>query len=228
MIQRQLDNIFHDSNEIEQELYIPLLTSIPYIKKYNYKRSLYKLFKAVKPLNSLVITSSSPSEGKSLVNLLFARLIAGLGKRVLLIDADMRRPQLHHNLDLHNNLGLSHLLVDETLDWRDVTQDLREIEGFHVIAAGSKPETSLNSHRLQSVLGKITDSEEFDIVLIDTPPVMLFEDSALIGKCCDGLVLVVSINKVYRNLPAKSLKKLKENGVIPVGMVTNLVNLHRP
>lgn len=161
------------------------------------------LFKAVKPLNSLVITSSSPSEGKSLVNLLFTRLITGLGKRVLLIDADMRRPQLHYRLDLHNNLGLSHLLVDESLDWRDVIQ---EIEGFHVITAGSKPETSLNSHRLQSVLGKITDSEEFDIVLIDTPPVMLFEDSALIGKCCDGLVLVVSINKVYRNLPAKSLK----------------------
>ncbi|MFS6828120.1 hypothetical protein [Cyanobium sp. ATX-6F1] len=90
----------------------------------------------------MAFTSSVPSEGKSLLNVLLAKTLSELGQRVLLVDADLRKPQIHHRLGLDNLRGLSNLLTEEAIDWRELLQEVPNYPGWSVITAGRRPRSA--------------------------------------------------------------------------------------
>ena len=205
--------------------------------EYNYQRFFYqesfrnlytslRFLNSEKPIKSIVLTSSLPAEGKSLVNCLLAKTLSEMGQRVLLIDGDLRKPQLHVRIGLNNLRGLSNLITDSHLDWRETLQTVKGYEGWSVITAGTRPPDPtrlLSSKRLHELVQDIEGSEQFDVVLFDTPPVIGLSDAALIAQHCDGLMLLVSLSKVDRSLPKESLRRITASGSQLLGVVTNSV-----
>ena len=114
-------------------------------QRFFYQEAFRNLFTSIRflnsdqPLHSIALTSSLPSEGKTLVNALLAKTLSEMGQRVLLIDSDMRKPQVHVRLGLNNLKGLSNLLTDSDGDWRNVIQPVQGYEGWSVITAGRRP-----------------------------------------------------------------------------------------
>ncbi len=201
-------------------------------QRFYYQEAFRNLFTSIRflssdqPLRTLALTSSLPAEGKTLVNALLAKTLSEMGQRVLLVDADMRKPQLHHRLGLNNLTGLSNLLTEANLHWRDVLQPVEGYDNWRVITAGTRPPDTprlLSSRRMQDLVHELADSDQFDLVLFDTPPVLGLADAALVAQHLDGLILLVSIAGVDRDLPKESISRIRSSGAQFLGVVTNAV-----
>ncbi len=176
------------------------------------------------PLKTIALTSSLPAEGKSLVNVLLAKTISEMGLRVLQVDADMRKPQLHYRLGLNNLTGLSNLITDENLNWTKVLQNVPDYDNWKLISAGTLPPDPtrlLSSKEMNKLVKKFSEEGEFDIILIDTPPILGLADSSLVASHCDGLLLLIGLNKVDRSLPKESVNRVQDNGGQIIGIITN-------
>ena len=160
-IKEKLDNYYHDESEIKNEFDQVILGSIPYIKELknvkeetkSFRDTLLKLEKVEsfflieesfrnfytslkylssdRPIKSLSITSSIPSEGKTINSLFLAKVLCDIGKKVLIVDADMRNPQINDSLLLDNIKGLSNLLIDKETNWKDCIQTVSWIEKIY-------------------------------------------------------------------------------------------------
>ncbi len=207
------------------------------VKRSGYQRFFYQeafrnLFTSLrflnsdKPLRSVALTSSIPAEGKSLVNVLLAKTLAEMGQKVLLVDADMRKPQLHHRLGLNNLVGLSNLLTEDDLHWREVVQVVSGYESWSVLTAGRRPPDParlLSSSRMHQLSANLATSQAFDIILYDCPPILGLADAVLIAEQLDGLMLLVSLDRVDRGLPREALARIHSSGVPLLGLVTNAI-----
>ena len=139
------------------------------------------------------MTSSIAAEGKSLLNILHAKTFADSGQKDLLINADLRKPQLHTRLGTNNLRGLSNVLTDKKLSWEDVVINLPNNKNFYLIPAGSRPPDPtkiLNSLRMKEIVDDLRMSKKFDMVIFDTPPILGLADTALLSNYVDGVVLV--------------------------------------
>jgi polysaccharide biosynthesis transport protein len=179
-----------------------------------------------RPLRSIALTSSVPAEGKSLIGVLLAKTLSELGQRVLLVDADLRKPQLHHGLGLDNLTGLSDLLTDEgdDKDWRTVVQAVPNASGWDVITAGRTPPDPprlLSSKRMGHLVEAIAGSGSYDLIIYDTPPALGLADAALVAEQLDGLIMLVSLSRVERNLPKEAISRIRQAGAPVLGLVTN-------
>jgi succinoglycan biosynthesis transport protein ExoP len=201
-------------------------------QRFFYQEAFRNLFTSLRflntgqPLKSVALTSSLPEEGKSLVNVLLAKTLSEMGQRVLIIDADLRKPQLHHRLGINNLTGLSNLLTDDNLHWRDAVQSVPGYDDWSVISAGRRPPDPtrlLSSDRMHRLVTELTNSAEFDLVLFDTPPVLGLADAALVAEHCDGLMLLVSLGRVDRSLPREAINRIRSSGAPLLGIVTNSV-----
>ncbi|MCP9849806.1 polysaccharide biosynthesis tyrosine autokinase [Cyanobium sp. Morenito 9A2] len=199
-------------------------------QRFFYQEALRNLYTSLRflhtdrPLVSVALTSSVPAEGKSLLNVLLAKTLSELGQRVLLVDADLRKPQIHHRLGLDNLRGLTNLLTEEGLDWRDVVQEVPDYPGWSVITAGRRPPDPprlLGSERMGALVHDIGTSGVFDLVLYDTPPALGLADAALVAQHLEGIVLLVTLNRVDRSLPAEAVDRINDAGVPLLGIVTN-------
>lgn len=176
------------------------------------------------PLRSIALTSSVPAEGKSLVVVLLAKTLSELGQRVLLVDADMRKPQMHHRLGVNNLIGLSNLLTDEALDWRSCTQPVPNHRDWDVISAGRMPPDPprlLSSRRMADLVQILANSGAYDMILYDTPPALGLADAALVAEQLDGLIMLVSLSRVDRRMPREATRRIRQAGVPVLGVVTN-------
>jgi capsular exopolysaccharide synthesis family protein len=165
-----------------------------------------------------------PGEGKSLVLVLLAKTLSELGQRVLVVDADLRKPQLHHRLGLNNLQGLTNLLTEEQRPWRDVVQAVPDYPNWDVITAGRRPPDPprlLSSARIGELVREIAETGGYDLVLYDTPPALGLADSSLVAEHLDGILLLVSLGKVDRRLPAEALQRIQAAGAPLLGVVTN-------
>ena len=156
---------------------------------------------------SLLITSPSASEGKSTTALVLARNFAQLGKRVLLIEGDLRNPSLHRMLGLPTELGLSNLLSGGS-SLGDVTQSTDD-ENLHVILAGPLPPNPaelLSGSKFVSAL--IVASERYDQVIVDGPPVLGLADSPILANVVEGTLLVVTSGNTRISTAGVALKRL--------------------
>ena len=201
-------------------------------KHNHYEESFRNLFTSLRFLNSdnplkvLAITSSLLGEGKSLVNVLLAKTLSEMGQRVLLIDADLRKPQLHSRLGLNNLNGLTNLLANDSQSWHNLMQQVPGHNDWYVITAGSRspdPARLLSSKRMQNFVSEISDSGEFDLILFDTPPVLGLADTALVAEHCDGVILLVSLDLVDRGLPKEAANRVILSGAPLLGAVTNAI-----
>ena len=201
-------------------------------QRFFYQEAFRNLFTSLrflnsdKPLRTIALTSSLPAEGKSLVITLLAKTLAEMGQRVLLIDADLRKPQLHTRLGLNNLRGLSNLLTDELTDWHQALEPIDGYEGWSVMTAGRRPPDPtrlLSSKRMHQLVENLVSSGEFDLILFDTPPSLGLADSALIAEHCDGLMLLVSLNRVDRSLPKEAVNRIRSSGAPLLGIVTNAI-----
>ena len=196
-------------------------------------RNLYtslRFLSSDKPLRSIALTSSMPAEGKSLINVLLAKTLSEMGQRVLLIDADLRKPQLHHRLGVNNLVGLSNLLTEDDLHWRQALQPVANHDTWWVIPAGRVPPDPtrlLSSARMGQLVRDLADSGEFDLIVYDTPPVLGLADAALVAEQIDGLMLLVSLDRVDRSLPKEAVARIRSSGAPLLGLVTNAVKEQR-
>jgi succinoglycan biosynthesis transport protein ExoP len=175
----------------------------------------------------IAVTSSQPLEGKTTTACNLAMALALGGSRVLLIDADMRRPGLHKTIGLQNSLGLSHLLVGQSRV-REVVQRTREPNLFVITAGRTPPNPSelLASERMDHLLANLAKGP-FDWVVIDTPPVLAVTDAVIIGQKVGTVVFVIGSEMTRRVHAEHALETLQSVRIRSIGAVLNRVDFDR-
>jgi capsular exopolysaccharide synthesis family protein len=173
------------------------------------------------------VTSSQPLEGKTTTACNISLALALAGSRVLLIDADMRRPALHRAMGLPNVRGLSHLLVGQSRV-REVVQRTREPNLFVVTAGPTPPNPSelLGSDRMNQLLANLATGP-FEWVVIDTPPVLAVTDAAVLAPKLGGVVFVIGSEMTRRVHAERALDSLRAGRTRGIGAVLNRVDLDR-
>ena len=184
------------------------------------------LLSSAEQLRTVVVTSPSAGEGKSTTAGNLASVLAQLGRRVLLVDGDLRKPRQHEILEISNRVGLVTCLTGQA-DPDDIVA-ATEIENLFVVPAGpSSPNPSelLGSERMKEVLGHYQSS--FDLVIFDTPPVLAVSDAILLGSECQGVIFCISAGSTLREDARAGMERLLLAGVKVLGTVLNRYQ-HRP
>ena len=194
----------------------------PGAEAYRVIRTGIQFAQAGKELKTIAITSCTPNEGKSMTVANLAIVLTQAGKSVLLIDCDMRNPTVHKNFNLSNKVGLSSCISMGTAV-ADAVQ-ATGIEGLDALTAGvipPNPSELLGSERMQNILQRA--KEEYDYVLIDTPPVLPVTDSLVLGRMVDGLILVIDSGEIKVEMAREVKNQLVHAGANILGVVLNKV-----
>ena len=194
----------------------------PAAEAYRMLRTNLQFSSPDKPLQSLVVTSSTPSEGKSTTAINLAVTFAQTDSKVLLVDADMRKPTVHKVLGLNNSRGLSNVIVGES-EIHDAVQACW-VDNLSVITSGPippNPAELLNSKRARQIFAKL--EEYYDMVIIDAPPVAATSDSMILSSMASGVLLVVSYGQVAKDLAKGVVDQLNKVKANVLGVVMNRV-----
>jgi len=173
------------------------------------------------PIHSLVISSALDKDGKSTVATHLAQAAAAMGRRVLLVDADLRLPRVHTMLGLPNEQGLSNV-ISTNLPVLEVVQRAPLWNNLFVLTSGQippDPTKLLSSKKMQNIMEQLR--QEFDLVIYDTPPLLGLADSSLLATYTNGIVLVVQMDKTDRSVLMQALDQLKFSRANVLGMVGN-------
>ena len=239
-MREKLENIFSSPEQIEQELDLPVIGILPKVTEQEIKR-LFKnrnstMSEAVRSLRtslqfadvegepkSLVITSSAPGEGKSTTTANLALEFAALGRNVMLVDADFRKPRLHRLFATDNTMGLSNLLAGASSK-ENLPELFRRtaVPKLTLMTAGSVSNNSpdlLVSKRMSQFLRFCT--QHYDIVIFDSPPIMGLSDPLILSRIVEGTVLIVSADCTRRDSVNEALKRLRAAGGEILGVVLN-------
>lgn len=211
----------------------------PAAEQYRKIRTNIEFSSADKKINSLVVTSSGPSEGKTTTAANLAIVFANAGNRVVLVDADLRRPNVALSFRVPNVDGLSNYLAEKNsiggsflsekdLETAYLTQGdtqlgsrliVTSVENLYLMPSGPippNPSELLNSRRMQDLVNIL--SESFDLVIFDMPPVVMVTDAQILSSYVDGTILVVRerVSKKQAVLEAKKLLDMVQANVIGV------------
>jgi succinoglycan biosynthesis transport protein ExoP len=173
----------------------------------------------------LVLTSPDPGAGKTTVTSNLGMATAEIGRRVLLIDADLRRPRLHRLFEIPNSFGLTDILrITTPLDEIPVNQLVRQtkIPGLFLVPSGPTTDgltSLLYSPRLSEFLQRV--AKEFDLVLIDAPPMLHFADARVLGRHSDGVILVLRAGQTKRDAAMLARQRFDEDGTSVLGTILN-------
>lgn len=171
---------------------------------------------------SIVVTSSIEGEGKSFFAVNLAIAIANEGKKVLLIDGDLRRPNVHNQVNITNNIGLTTLLVGE-IDVKNI-QMASGIEGLTVIPSGPIPPDPARLVESKKMHQLVRDMEGiYDLVIIDTPPILAASDAIHFGGWTDGTIIVIESRKANRRHLPEVFELIKHANINIIGAVLNKV-----
>jgi capsular exopolysaccharide synthesis family protein len=195
----------------------------PVAEAYRHLRTSILLSTAGRPPRTLLITSSVPSEGKTTTAVNTAISLAQTGSKVLIIDADMRRPRIHSIFNLSNQTGLSALLSSEVVE-SDISEAIQHEErsGLYVLTAGPVPPNPaelIGSEQMIRLINLV--SPMFTHVIIDSPPIAAFTDGVLIAAMVEGVLLVVHSGKSSRKVVARARRLLLDVGGRIIGVVLN-------
>ncbi len=182
-----------------------------------------------KPVQTILITSSSPSEGKTTLASNLAVVMAQTGRRTVLVDADLRRPNVHKIFNLPNQRGLTNALVQEA---PQLDGDLRVVpiehpstgsgQALRVLTSGPippNPSEILGSHRMSSLLEAL--KKEADFIVIDSPPTLAVTDASVLASKVDGVILVADSGSTRRGLALKAKEQLEQVGAHILGVALN-------
>lgn len=197
-----------DPSSPVSEQYRTIRTNIQFASSVDYK------------LQTLVITSSGPSEGKSTTSANLAVVFAKSGQRVLLVDADMRKPTVFKTFQLTNEVGLSTVLSTSTKV--DQAAQKTSIENLSVLTSGPKPPNPselLGSMRMDQVIQEARNL--YDIIIFDMPPIVAVTDAQIMASKVDGTLLVVRENVTKKEAVTKAKELLHLVNARVLGVVYN-------
>lgn len=231
-----LNNTFTNPEQVEKELGLAMLGILPLVddreltasiadqksglsEAYRSLRTSLQFSGAEGAPRSLVVTSSEPSEGKSTTSFKLGQEFAALGARVLIVDGDLRKPNLHRLFGLDNTIGLSNLLTN-TVRKDDLANIFRATKypNVTVLTSGTippNPADLLSSPKMALIITNL--GKRFDIVIVDAPPVVGLSDAPILSRLAEGTLLVISSNQVTRKSAKTALKRLRSAGSNVVG-----------
>ncbi len=245
-LKEHMDDTFRSPEEVSQILQVPVLghigdmkaprlsngrAKLPYVlaaprspvtEAFRSLRANLEFTELDNPIKTLLITSSTLSEGKTTVAVNLAIVMAQLGRRVVLVDADLRRPRVHQVLGISNLTGLS-----DVLRKRATIQEVGHAWGngnLIVVTSGSLPPNPaevLSSGKMSDVMNELKRTS--DIVIIDSPPFLLADASVLAARA-DGVLLVIQSNKTHLNAAVSMMEQLNRVGARIIGVALNQIN----
>lgn len=174
-----------------------------------------------KPMKNLLVSSSIPAEGKSTVASNLAYVIAQTDKRVLLVDADLRKPTVHRTFKLNNEQGLTTLLANADLKFNQVVQHSRDLNLYFLPSGPIPPNPSeiLGSGRMTLLMQEL--GQYFDIVIYDAPPITAVTDPQILATKVDGVVMVVRQGYTRKEEVKKAKEALDNVNANILGYVMN-------
>ncbi|MCI2253116.1 CpsD/CapB family tyrosine-protein kinase [Domibacillus sp. PGB-M46] len=183
------------------------------------------LFSSVdETLRTMLVTSTSPGEGKSTTVANLAVVFANQGKKVLIIDADMRKPTMHYTFGLQNTVGLTNVLTNQaTLQEACVQTNVENLSALPSGPIPPNPAELLGSFAMKEFLAKA--QENFDYIFFDTPPVLAVTDAQVLANQCDGTVLVINSGKTEVEGAQKAKDLLQSAKAKLLGVVLNNRNM---
>ncbi|MBI2864824.1 MAG: CpsD/CapB family tyrosine-protein kinase [Chloroflexi bacterium] len=194
----------------------------PIAEAYRQLRTNIQFSSLDKPLSSLLVTSTSPEEGKSTTLANLAVVMAQTGSKIILADCDLRRPSIHSIFGLGNSAGLTSLVLDSTS--RQLPLQESGVDNLFVLPSGPlppNPSELLGSRRMGEVIDLL--KSEADLVLFDSPPVIAVTDAAILATRVDGVLLVVNAGRTKRELANKAKALLEKVNANILGVVLNNV-----
>jgi polysaccharide biosynthesis transport protein len=253
----QVDDTVRTPEDLELRVGVPVLGFVPEIqvkKGVGSKSSYRALISALEPNSSaieayrnirtslffsgpaeeskvLLITSGGPGDGKTTTAANLALVIAQSGKRVLLVDADFRRPRMHKLFGLDSSAGLSSVLVGErslSQAVQKTVHDIENIENLDILVAGPTPPNPtelLESNHAKQVIAEMRS--RYDRVIVDTPPVLFVSDTSILSTLCDGVILVVKSDKRTRAHASRARKQIEKVKGHIIGGILNNVQVSR-
>lgn len=205
--------VIHNSKSIASESYRTLRSNIQFS---NFGKN----------LKIIVITSANPNEGKSEVSLNLTAALAQQGKKVILIDADMRKPTQHKLIDKRNNTGLSKLILGEISEDAVSHLNVNDVK-FDVLTSGPvppNPSEMLVSSTMEDILNSCIDN--YDYIIVDTPPLLAATDAQIMARVADATLLVVDMQISKRKQIIEAKKRLNNVGARLLGVIANKLELH--
>lgn len=233
-----LDTTLHSANDIEKAVQWPMLGQIPVGRRkrgtpiLNESSPAGEAFRYVRTrlwrpndgslLRTLLVASAERGEGKSTIvtNLAFA--VAQTGRRVLIIDCDLRQPSIHKNWKVKNDIGLSTILNAQS----KVDQALQQSQeaGIWVLPSGPippNPTELLASTKMEQLLNEISHGVQFDCVLLDSPALLAAADGAVLARIVDGVVVVAARDRTHRESLREEHRLLDQAGAQVIGILVN-------
>mgnify|MGYP002777786876 CR=1 FL=1 len=252
LLAEKMHDVFHSHEDLRRELALPLLGIIPFnpkprrktvpvpgsstdnsipnsfqsssfIESFRHVYSNLRLLGTDSPIRSLVMSSALPADGKSTISYNIALAAAVMGQRVLLVDADLRRPSVCVRLELPNLKGLSNVLTSN-LPLTQVIQQSSLEEKLFIMTAGQippDPTRLLASSRMRELMKDL--EANFDLVIYDSPPIVGFADSVLLASNTDGCLLVVGLGHTEKAALQQALDYLKVANTPILGVIANSV-----
>jgi capsular exopolysaccharide synthesis family protein len=240
-----LDHSVKTAEDAEERLRKPVLGMVPLLKDgntdiekivkeapgsvpaENYKaiRTSVLLSSAEKPPQSILVTSMAPEDGKTATAVNLAAAIAQSEKKVLLIDADLRRPRIHRIFGLVNQRGLSSYLAGAS-EMKILSKS--SVNNLNILTAGPvppNPSELLSSYRMGDLLRNVL--KQYDFVLLDSPPIMTVTDSLVLSKIVEGTIMVVRSGRSTYDTVARGIKSLQDLNAHLLGLVINGLDIKK-
>ena len=212
-----------NKRSIDNNRYI--ITSVnpqsPISEQYRTIRTTIDFKMADQGIKSFLVTSSEAAAGKSTASANIAVAFAQQGKKVLLIDGDLRKPTVNITFKVQNRVGLTNILMHQS-SIEDAKQGTRLSENLTIITSGPNPSELLASSAMKNLIDSVSDF--FDVVLIDTPPLSAVTDAQILSSYVGGAVLVVRAYETKKESLAKTKKMLEQVNANILGVVLHGVD----
>ncbi|MEK4201694.1 MULTISPECIES: CpsD/CapB family tyrosine-protein kinase [Cytobacillus] len=214
------------NNQLKRNIITKHQPKSPISEQYRTIRTNIEFSSLDEDIRTMMITSAGPGEGKSTTTANLAVVFAQQGKRVLLIDADLRKPTVQYTFNVLNTRGLANVISQQTV-LTDAVQE-SEVENLFILTSGPippNPSEMLGSKAMDRVIEEATTL--FDIVIFDTPPLLAVTDAQILSNKCDGTVLVTQSKKTEKEqlLKAKELLQSAKGKIL--GVVLNKMNMKK-
>lgn len=192
----------------------------PLAEQYRLIRNNLHFSSVDKDIRTIVVTSPEPSDGKSTTSANLAIILSQQGKRVLLVDTDLRKPSIHYAFNISNIDGLTSVLTkDITLDQAIFRTYISNLDILPCGPIPPNPSELLDSKAMELVMEELKPA--YDYVIFDTPPILVVTDSQIIASKCDGVVMVVASGKTKKDRAMKAKDFLEKANSMMIGVVVN-------